>query len=640
MNKTLLTLLACAAVTTAAAGPLSLRKSPVSLSQAENTLRADRQSTATPPQRAAGTLDFTMAGEPDGAFKLEGGAGKESAMAFEISPELATLYAGNQITQITFYTGGNSSTNSNQVSMYTGFIANDFDAAPIVRRGTFASTNTFTKCSITLSTPVTIEAGKRYVVGVSGTPKTANDFFFVYDGLSRPAGDDAGGWIATRDSSTSPWVWRNVTDDYGFICVGCVISGDNIPENLAAVSAVAADEVAQANTPFAIEVSLKNSGGNAITSIDYTYTVGDEAPAQAHYDLAEALASNNTRTVALSGATYPTPGKEPQPVTISIDKVNGKDNIDPANTGSSSVVIIPKGAGYSRNMVVEEGTSIKCGYCPRGIWSLEYLREKYTDGTVACVAVHGNGQGPDPMYTSSWADFERAYISGYPSGVINRKYETGFGGPAEMEEWYQSIHSVPALNTVQSEVMWGNAEHTKLFFKAKTEFVFDYEAGHPYILSFAATEDKVGPYTQTNYYSGASYDVGGWEKKGSSVSTIYNDVARTLDTFQGIEGSVPASIQAGKENEFNHMMELSGISKSKNVNAIVYLLNKTNGQVENVIFIPSDKILEYDESGLTEIAADENAPVEYFNLQGIRVENPSSGLYIKRQGSKVTKVIL
>ena len=33
-----------------------------------------------------------------------------------------------------------------------------------------------------------------------------------------------------------------------------------------------------------------------------------------------------------------------------------------------------------------------------------------------------------------------------------------------------------------------------------------------------------------------------------------------------------------------------------------------------------------------------NAPVEYFNLQGIRVENPANGLYIRRQGNKVEKV--
>ena len=38
--------------------------------------------------------------------------------------------------------------------------------------------------------------------------------------------------------------------------------------------------------------------------------------------------------------------------------------------------------------------------------------------------------------------------------------------------------------------------------------------------------------------------------------------------------------------------------------------------------------------------ADENAPVEYFNLQGVRVENPEAGLYIRRQGNTATKVLV
>ncbi|MCM1521771.1 MAG: hypothetical protein NC039_03850 [Muribaculaceae bacterium] len=40
------------------------------------------------------------------------------------------------------------------------------------------------------------------------------------------------------------------------------------------------------------------------------------------------------------------------------------------------------------------------------------------------------------------------------------------------------------------------------------------------------------------------------------------------------------------------------------------------------------------------IEVDENAPVEYYNLQGIRVENPENGIYIRRQGNKVTKVLV
>ena len=46
-------------------------------------------------------------------------------------------------------------------------------------------------------------------------------------------------------------------------------------------------------------------------------------------------------------------------------------------------------------------------------------------------------------------------------------------------------------------------------------------------------------------------------------------------------------------------------------------------------------------SGVANIAIDDdNAPVEYYNLQGIRVANPDKGLYIVRQGNKTSKVIL
>lgn len=43
-------------------------------------------------------------------------------------------------------------------------------------------------------------------------------------------------------------------------------------------------------------------------------------------------------------------------------------------------------------------------------------------------------------------------------------------------------------------------------------------------------------------------------------------------------------------------------------------------------------------TGIDGIVADENAPVEYYNLQGIRVENPENGIFIRRQGSNTTKV--
>ena len=47
------------------------------------------------------------------------------------------------------------------------------------------------------------------------------------------------------------------------------------------------------------------------------------------------------------------------------------------------------------------------------------------------------------------------------------------------------------------------------------------------------------------------------------------------------------------------------------------------------------------EAGVGNVAVDQtNAPVTYYNLQGVRVDNPTRGLYILQQGTKVTKVAL
>ncbi len=44
-------------------------------------------------------------------------------------------------------------------------------------------------------------------------------------------------------------------------------------------------------------------------------------------------------------------------------------------------------------------------------------------------------------------------------------------------------------------------------------------------------------------------------------------------------------------------------------------------------------------SAIDEIAAD-NAAVEYYNLQGVKVANPENGIFVKKQGAKATKVVL
>lgn len=47
-----------------------------------------------------------------------------------------------------------------------------------------------------------------------------------------------------------------------------------------------------------------------------------------------------------------------------------------------------------------------------------------------------------------------------------------------------------------------------------------------------------------------------------------------------------------------------------------------------------------DQAGIDDITVDQDATVEYFNLQGIRVAEPADGIYIVRQGNAVTKQLI
>ncbi len=44
-------------------------------------------------------------------------------------------------------------------------------------------------------------------------------------------------------------------------------------------------------------------------------------------------------------------------------------------------------------------------------------------------------------------------------------------------------------------------------------------------------------------------------------------------------------------------------------------------------------------TGVEGVAVDANAPVEYYNLQGVKVANPENGIFVKKQGSRITKVV-
>lgn len=93
----------------------------------------------------------------------------------------------------------------------------------------------------------------------------------------------------------------------------------------------------------------------------------------------------------------------------------------------------------------------------------------------------------------------------------------------------------------------------------------------------------------------------------------------TLNLFNQYE---LASVDAGK-------YDVTGVVAIRNLNgspvAKLFVTNITKSETDSALLIG---------------AGDNTAPVEYYNLQGVRVDNPANGIFIRRQGSKAQKIVL
>ena len=90
------------------------------------------------------------------------------------------------------------------------------------------------------------------------------------------------------------------------------------------------------------------------------------------------------------------------------------------------------------------------------------------------------------------------------------------------------------------------------------------------------------------------------------------------------------------------------LSETSAVTPVLYQWTYTDGKLSTsnwwIFMTPGETkvIFPKEISGVNNVEIDNsNAPVEYFNIQGVRVNNPQAGqLVIKRQGSNVTKMIV
>lgn len=578
-------------------------------------------------------------------------AGMKMAQALQITNSATQKFGGNNIYKFYFFTGYNvtASQNSyvNTIKEATVFLTYDlknFD--PFYTQTVELSSNGLEFTEVILDTPYLIEAGKPVYIGYYYTLSAEDDGTLVYDYINH-GNDVSGGWYgampAPTETNPNPtWTFNNASQQLGFFCIGVGIKGTKMPQNEMSASALDIPVSTYQNTEFEVSLDVENTAANTITSFEVEVQIGEQAAKKYTFNEettggALSIPYGYGGTITLSELSYDTASKDAVPVTVTVTKVNGEDNNSTAKKEIGSILILPEGKGFPRNIVIEEFTGTWCPNCPQGIVTMEKLRETYTDGSVIPIAIHNN----DAMVAQTYSTIENKYATVFPSAVLNRTQYATIYPPTTCIEEIEALKACPTTAQVTATANFTD-DLKNIVFKTKTTFTFDEtEANNNYSLAFGVIEDNVGPYEQLSNFTPSGYGkLDGWNYNTSKVKMYFNDVARQYNAASKSSGAIPENVEAGKEYEYEYTMAFRAttqIQDHANLYAVVYLLNRKTGSVINAYMLKASEI-----GGVNEVVADsefnENAPVEYFNLQGMRIAQPESGLYIVRQGNNAKVV--
>lgn len=247
-----------------------------------------------------------------------------------------------------------------------------------------------------------------------------------------------------------------------------------------------------------VQVTFANLGLDPVSSIDYTFECDGQTKSGSYSFGQNALPFYNDANLTLMAQTATKPGNEIGKFTIT--KVNTVNDEYPAdNDLEYNVITMEK--GYNRTPVVEEFTSVKCGWCPRGLVSLGQLEKAYGDDIVL-IANHYpsfQAQNDDPLGDASYQKVLENYgINSAPSAMVNRQYQ---GDPYYDAPTFVSAVRNQGISEANMVLKAGAAGMgSNINAEVTLDFAIDAEAG-AYGIAYVFTEDGITGIDQDNYFT-------------------------------------------------------------------------------------------------------------------------------------------
>lgn len=319
-------------------------------------------------------------------------------------------------------------------------------------------------------------------------------------------------------------------------------------------------------------------------------------------------------------------------------------------TGAPKVKMPEISADYSyvipadKNVTITAESGAKIYYTTDGtepttestLYSAPFALEKTSYVRAIAVAADGSKSFPTAKgyvvvpagFEVATFDFSRpATITAEPDSLTLTNYTEGdtvwTADPSSKTNYLISVNGVKLLSGKASFTATG--ERARLYWSNSLGGITNLRMSAEYPAVFGVEE---GCYIKEIVITGSVND--GWgipdDSEDSSTGIKSSDDNGTVDTAPIFKsGKAKTMFWEAKDG-----VQLKEVTLKEKVRASAQ-------QVEQVYVVYAAG----GESGINSAVVDNsNAPVEYYNLQGVRVVNPTRGIYVMRQGNKATKVLL
>lgn len=402
---------------------------------------------------------------------------------------------------------------------------------------------------------------------------------------------------------------------------------------------------------LAVQVPTSDTEG-----LSYTYQSSDPAVATVEGETIT-LVGPGTTTITVTSADTETLNSATASYTLNVEMVYNSlaDLFKYAKDGDLVDINFPMTIGYAgtqkQNFYVTDGTAYVLIYDKGGNHNLTY-----EDGDI----IPGGWSAECEIY------------GGLPELLVNSDM------PAATEKGTYEIETINAADwttqPLNKIVIVDNVEFTAATPAGKSKFTgTSGETEITFYNNFALPAEEAGTYKVTAIVSHYTKDM-------TTIATEANQLAPISFSIQPTEATVtPApdangeiKVKAGDKITFTvpnaAKLEVEIITDEPSAESAPILKATSNQTVEGDTYtytVPAEVVptmitvtpinaegekltklattvmlVNADTTGVIDVTVAGEGEVEYFNLQGVRVANPESGLYIRRQGNQVSKIYL